>query len=601
MSKNISVDSGITALDKISVFDGLNFKAWMRQLQLVFMANNLLEVMDDSNKPVPKVKAAPDADERKEAANWSRMSQKAVALISLCVSPAISALLDSNFKVKKTTNGIVETKSYSISATISSKKKSTRGTSTTEAATPALMLDYLWAQYGQTSLMDTFLMFKRVWGIKIPSSGNPAPSMNQIDACVNELATENVEIPAFIHAMILINALPPNYNMATFLANVVNPADLRPNAVRTTVQAMYVNSPALTSRCDGGDRRDNNIAAKISAVPRKPAYDLQFRSQHAPGAPYASGSGSGNHPDRHNNNGRGRGNGRGGRGGARGRGGAKRQDKGKGREHNAHAAADSHFAAHTVEVPSLLDRISDAPADKLSSEDYDLLKAEVAAGRTRFGVAPGSADEFDLRRMARRHIVERRMALTAEPSRNTLFAAKSPVSAAIPSVLIPEFRVQHALTRRQRKERKLAQMVGTDRLGAPSSLTGTYRDHRAANDVSDARAALAARIDASYRLDYEADSSDDDSLSEEVSEDWLNNPEPDLCTTASGARLLSRFVSPPPASSAGDVSSGSSSSRSPKCRAEPTPATRSKRVKRPRVVEEVAAVSVCLSSDSAYS
>jgi hypothetical protein len=85
--------------------------------------------------------------------------------------------------------------------------------------------------------------------------------------------------------------------------NVMNPADLRPNAVRTTVQAMYVNSPALTSRRDGGDRRDNNIAAKISAVPRKPAYDPQFRSQHAPGAPYASGSGSGNHPDRHNNNG----------------------------------------------------------------------------------------------------------------------------------------------------------------------------------------------------------------------------------------------------------------------------------------------------------
>jgi hypothetical protein len=545
MSKNISVDSGITALDKIGVFDGSNFKAWMRQLQLVFMANNLLEVMDDSNEPVPKVKAAPDADERKEAANWSRMSQKAVALISLCVSPAISALLDSNFKVKKTTNGVVETKSYSISATISSKKKSTRGTSTTEAATPALMLNYLWAQYGQTSLMDTFLMFKRVWGIKIPSSGNPAPSMNQINACVNELATENVEIPAFIHAMILINALPPNYNMATFLANVVNPANLRLNAVRTTVQAMYVNSPALTSRCNGGDRRDNNIAAKISAVPRKPTNNPQFRSQHAPGAPYASGSGSGNHHNRHNNNGRGRGNGRGGRGGGCGCGGAKRQDKGKGREHNAHAAADSHFAAHAVKVPSLLDRISDVPADKLSSADYDLLKAEVAAGRTRFGIAPGSADEFDLRRMACRHIVERRMALTAESARDTSFAAELPVSAAIPSVLIPDFRVQHALTQRQRKERKLAQMVGTDRLGAPSPLTGTYRDHWAADKVSDARAALAAQIDASYRLDYEANSSDDDSLGEEVSEDWLNNPEPDLRTTASGARLLSRFVLPP--------------------------------------------------------
>jgi hypothetical protein len=198
MSKNITLDSGITALNKIGVFDRLNIKAWMCQLQLVFMANNLMEVMDDSNKPVPKIKAASDADECKEAANWSCMSQKAVALISLCVSPAILALLDSNFKVKKTTNSVVETKSYSISATISSKKKSTRGT-----ATLALMLDYLQAQYGQTSLMDTFLMFKCVWGIKILLSGNPAPSMNQIDACVNKLATENVEIPTFTHAVIV--------------------------------------------------------------------------------------------------------------------------------------------------------------------------------------------------------------------------------------------------------------------------------------------------------------------------------------------------------------------------------------------------------------
>jgi hypothetical protein len=61
--------------------------------------------------------------------------------------------------------------------------------------------------------------------------------------------------------MILINALPPNYNMVTFLANIVSPANLRPNAVRTTVQAMYVNSPALTSHQDGGDCCDNNIAA----------------------------------------------------------------------------------------------------------------------------------------------------------------------------------------------------------------------------------------------------------------------------------------------------------------------------------------------------
>jgi hypothetical protein len=52
---------------------------------------------------------------------------------------------------------------------------------------------------------------------------------------------------------------------------------------------------------------------------------------------------------------------------------------------------------------------------------------------------------------------------------------------------------------------------------------------------------------------------------------------------------------------AGDVLSGSSSSHSLKRCAEPAPAMCSKCMKRPRVVEQVATVSVCLSSDSAYS
>jgi hypothetical protein len=135
--------------------------------------------------------------------------------------------------------------------------------------------------------------------------------------------------------------------------------------------------------------------------------------------------------------------------------------------------------------------------------------------------------------MARRHIIEHCMALTAEPNCDTLFAAKLPISAAIPSVLVPEFCVQHVLTRKQRRELKLALMVSTDRLGAPLSLTGTHCDHQVANNVDEV-------------LDYEANLSDDDLLSKEVSEDWLNNPDPNLRTTALGTHLLSRFVLPPP-------------------------------------------------------
>jgi hypothetical protein len=131
--------------------------------------------------------------------------------------------------------------------------------------------------------------------------------------------------------------------------------------------------------------------------------------------------------------------------------------------------------------------------------------------------------------MACRHIVEHCLALAAEPVCNTLFAVKSPVSATILSALVPEFCVQPALTRRQQKEHKLAQMVSTDCVGAPLSITGTYCDHWAANNVDDVYAALATQIDVLYRLDYKGDLSDKDSLSKEVSKDWLKNPDPNLC------------------------------------------------------------------------
>jgi hypothetical protein len=545
---NSNNNGGISGLDCVTVFNGDGFKEWLCALSLVFMINSPGKVMDDANKPVP---ANPNAVMPKESAakrKWKCMEQKVIALISLCVSPAIRNLLDTQFKVSKTDpNGLVTTTLNSISAVHLKSASTTAGVTTVFKATAALIIAYLCAQYGQVLLMDTFLVFKRVWSVKIPLSGNPAAAMNQIDAYINKLATENIIVPDFIHAMIIINVLPAQYNKANFLALITLYTNLKPTAVCAAIQALYVNSPALMScNCrNGGDYHNNNITAKISAIPCKPTSGPQFCLQHAPGAPYALGSGSGNHPNYHNsNNGQGHGNGCGGQGGC-GRGGTKRQDKGKGREHNAHAAANLHFAAHTIKVPLLLDRISDAPADKLSSADYNLLKAKVAAGRTCFGVGPGSADEFNLRRMAHLHIVERCLALTAEPTRNTLFAAESPVSAAIPSVLVPEFCVQHVLTWRQQKERKLAQMVSTDHLGAPSSITGTYCDHWAADNVDDACAALAAQINELYRLNYKANSSNKDLLSKEVLEDWLNNPEPGLRTTASGACLLSRFVLPP--------------------------------------------------------
>jgi hypothetical protein len=480
----------IIAFDKLPVFDGTGFKAWFRKLQVVMMANNLMEVMSDSNKPVPVDASKKTPEETKDLREWNRLEQKAIALITLSVSPAIGSLFESNFKVTPATSTTAV--SYSISSRLTSSA-STSSTTTINAATPALMIQYLRDQYGAVSLGTSFDIFKRAFAIRIPSSGSPVPAMNQLEALMNELVTDGVVVPDYIHAMILINALPPVYNMATFLTAITAPADLKALNVRTTVTAMYVNSPNLTSGSSrqGEARRDGNIAAKISDVKRKPANDPKWRSQTTPGAPYASGSGSGNqharHDDQRNNNGRGRGSGRGGRGG--GRGGPKRQDKGKGRENSAHVANDAsggNFVALAVSGPSqvssapeprsLIDRIS-APADPLSAEDLDLVDSELAAGRLRFGVAPGSDYDVELWRIICSHIVERRRLLNAEYAVEPAHTPEHPVSASLASRLDPHPRVTRDLSRKQRKALKDDKALGKDRLGAPSVITGTYMAH----------------------------------------------------------------------------------------------------------------------------
>jgi hypothetical protein len=365
MSKTIISQTQIVALDKLPVFDGTGFRTWFRQLQLVLMANNLLEVLDDANKPTCVDDANKTNEEKKDLRKWNRMEQKAIALITLSVSPAIGSLFENNFKVKST--GATTATAYSISSCLSATTAAagTAAATALTAATPALMVQYLRAQYGNISLGTTFSVFKDAFSIRIPSTGSPTPAMNRLKALMNKLVTDGIEVPDFIHAMILINALPPVYNMATFLTGILTPAALKPANVHSTVLAMYVNLPNLTSgsACRGEDRCDNNIAAKISDVKHKPANNPKWRLQTAPDAPYASGSGLGNHhachDNQHKGNGRDCGSGCGGRGGSRG--GSKRQDKGKGCENNAHVANDgpgSNFAAHAVSGPS---QVSSAP------------------------------------------------------------------------------------------------------------------------------------------------------------------------------------------------------------------------------------------------
>ncbi|KZV58917.1 hypothetical protein PENSPDRAFT_553885, partial [Peniophora sp. CONT] len=77
----------------------------------------------------------------------------------------------------------------------------------------------MWAllefEYGQVGLTGAFTEFKKALAITIPNNANPAAAIDKIGQHFRRLKALGVEVPEFIHGMLIVSKLPEYMNLVS--------------------------------------------------------------------------------------------------------------------------------------------------------------------------------------------------------------------------------------------------------------------------------------------------------------------------------------------------------------------------------------------------
>ena len=72
------------------------------------------------------------------------------------------------------------------------------------------MWDHLKKEYGTPGLPVIFSHFKAVLLVIIPMNLHPSPALNDFNSCFDKLKVQEVDVPEFVCAMIILLKLPPS-------------------------------------------------------------------------------------------------------------------------------------------------------------------------------------------------------------------------------------------------------------------------------------------------------------------------------------------------------------------------------------------------------
>ena len=146
-------------------------------------------------------------------------------------------------------------------------------------------------EYGKVGLMGAFTIWRQALATTIPGNASPMPAIDKINQYIHRLHDLGVEIPAFIHGMILISKLPEYMNIVTQMAaQATGIASISPTVIR---QAAINAWESKASKGRGGNGNGNGDGAnKITAVKRNNG-NKQFNQQQGGQQQQQRGQGSG--------------------------------------------------------------------------------------------------------------------------------------------------------------------------------------------------------------------------------------------------------------------------------------------------------------------
>ena len=249
----------------VPVLDGTNYRKWSKEMQAYLMSMDLWEYANgDESEPI--ISATSTDDQRLAHKAWKSSNQKALANLVLRVNPTIRVDLDS------------------------------LGTADTVWNRLKLYFDVV-------QPTTVFKDFKEAISIRIDASKHPLPQINRLQASVHCLTTNGVAMPEIIQAMILLSALPPQWEMlVSILCTNYEITNLELKHVREAVMAQWEAEKNKGKHPSQHTQQQQN-AQKLSAVKHKHG-DPNYKQQHGAGA---GGGHNGSH-NTHNNSGQGQGN-----------------------------------------------------------------------------------------------------------------------------------------------------------------------------------------------------------------------------------------------------------------------------------------------------
>jgi hypothetical protein len=135
-----------------------------------------------------------------------------MGLIRSKVNPSIRAVFDTLFTIPATTASGPASSASAPSASVAFS--ATHRQKNTAAVTPtaANMMAYLKANYGTPGIITIFSDFEKLVKVAIPEGQHPSTGLDKITAYYQGLAANGIEIPDFVHAMLIVAALPPSFD-----------------------------------------------------------------------------------------------------------------------------------------------------------------------------------------------------------------------------------------------------------------------------------------------------------------------------------------------------------------------------------------------------
>jgi hypothetical protein len=437
-------------LDSIVVLDGSNFKKWSAAIMSYAMLNGFWDAFNASLMPVPADPAKVTAEEKKDLREWRQMDQRGMGLLRSKVNPSIQAVFDTSFTIlpSSTATGATSTSATSISVAGSATLKAK--TSGSLSLTAANMWSYLESQYGTPGIVTIFNDFEKLVKFTIPEGQHPSAGLDRITALYQGLAANGIVIPDFVHAMLIIAALPPSFDhLSTFLAGKKKVDEIKVSEIRQVIISTYKACHAK-GKCPARPE----VAAKITAIKTKK--DLPtFKSQTKVSVQQDDKAKSDGKPRQRFQRGKGKG-------------------KGKGK-HTAHVAnEDNNFASVAVEevrpsgIRTLAQRLADQP--KTIANDH----AEAQRICSRQGITPSGEGYALALATARQGRIERIERLRSSVEVTRPAQPEPAFVAAIATAAVQPPRVRNVAAKAADK-RPLQERI-RDVL-PKSQNTGTFRDH----------------------------------------------------------------------------------------------------------------------------